>query len=213
MRILAIGAHLDDLEVACGGTLAAAAARGHAVRMLVLSASAYTNLRGEVLRTAEQALAEGRAAARELGVADLQVLDFPCKDVPADAVVVGAIAGHLAAFRPTMVLTHHLYDSHQAHVGTARATLEAARHHPAVLCYEGLQPSGRPLIPFRADVYVDIGATLGAKVAALKAHASQYAKYGEAWVETLVARARCRGFEAGVQHAEAFEVVRLPLAI
>ena len=128
MRILAIGAHLDDLEVACGGTLAAAAARGHAVRMLILSNSAYTNVRGEVLRTADQALAEGRAAARELGVADLQVLDFPCKDVPADEAVVGAIAEHLAAFGPTMVLTHHPYDSHQAHVGTAKATLEAGAY-------------------------------------------------------------------------------------
>jgi LmbE family N-acetylglucosaminyl deacetylase len=181
--------------------------------MLVLSSSAYANRHGQVLRTREQALAEGRAAAWELGVDDLVVLDFPTKDVGAEPAVVGAIAAHLEELHPTLVLTHHLYDSHQAHVGAARATLAAAKQHPAVLCYEGMQPSGRPLVPFRADVYVDIGATLGDKLAALKAHASQYAKYGEAWVETLAARARCRGFEAGVRHAEAFEVVRLPLAI
>ncbi|MDB5100440.1 MAG: hypothetical protein JWM80_4861 [Cyanobacteria bacterium RYN_339] len=212
MRILAIGAHLDDLEVACGGTLAAAARRGHAVRMLVLTGSAYTNLRGQVLRTAEQALSEGRAAADVLGVPDLRVLAFPSKDVPFDGAT-AAIKAELADFQPTLVLTHHPFDSHQAHVGTARATFAAAKPYKAIWLYEGMQPAGQPMVPFRADVYIDIGETLPAKVAALKAHASQYAKYGEAWVETLEARARCRGFEAGVRHAEAFEVVRMPLAI
>jgi LmbE family N-acetylglucosaminyl deacetylase len=213
MRILAIGAHLDDLEVACGGTLAVAARRGHAVRMLVLSRSGYANARGEVLRTEDQALAEGKAAARALGVDDLRVLGFPTKDVPATGASVEAIARELETFQPTLVLTHHRYDSHQAHVGTAQATFAAARRQPALWMYEGMQPSGRPLVPFKADVYVDIGDALPAKVAALKAHASQYAKYGEAWVETLSARARCRGFEAGVRYAEAFEVIRMPLAI
>ena len=43
MRILAIGAHLDDIEIACGGTLAKAIEAGHQVKVVIMSKSGYTN--------------------------------------------------------------------------------------------------------------------------------------------------------------------------
>ena len=70
-RILAIGAHLDDIELACGGTLAKAIKDGHAVKMVVLSRSGYTNYNGQVMRTDDAAMQEGRNAARVLGCNDL----------------------------------------------------------------------------------------------------------------------------------------------
>jgi len=66
LRILAIGAHLDDIELGCGGTLARAARAGHCVHMICLSDSAYSNYDGAVLRTRDEALREGRDAARAL---------------------------------------------------------------------------------------------------------------------------------------------------
>ena len=62
MNIIAVGAHLDDIELACGGTLARAVKAGHRVKMVVLSASAYTYHDGRVLRDQETALTEGREA-------------------------------------------------------------------------------------------------------------------------------------------------------
>ena len=35
MKIFAVGAHLDDLELACGGTLAKAIQEGHEVYVLI----------------------------------------------------------------------------------------------------------------------------------------------------------------------------------
>ena len=46
MRILAVGAHLDDIEIACGGTLAKAIENGHDVKVLIMSKSGYTNKDG-----------------------------------------------------------------------------------------------------------------------------------------------------------------------
>jgi LmbE family N-acetylglucosaminyl deacetylase len=43
MKILAIGAHLDDIELACGGVLAKAVRNGHEVKMVVMTNSAYEN--------------------------------------------------------------------------------------------------------------------------------------------------------------------------
>ena len=50
MKILAVGAHLDDIEIACGGTLAKAVAAGHQVKVLIMSKSGYTNKEGAVRR-------------------------------------------------------------------------------------------------------------------------------------------------------------------
>ena len=50
MKILAIGAHLDDIEIACGGTLVKAIKNGHDVKVLIMSKSGYTNKEGSVQR-------------------------------------------------------------------------------------------------------------------------------------------------------------------
>ena len=48
MKILAVGAHLDDIELACGGTLAKAVKNEHKVKVLIMSKSGYTNKDGKV---------------------------------------------------------------------------------------------------------------------------------------------------------------------
>lgn len=213
MKLLAIGAHLDDIELACGGTLARAVQNGHSVRMVVLSESDYKNYRGEVLRTKEQALKEGRAAAQTLGVDDLVVLNNATKDIPYHSAVVEQIEAQIDAFDPDLIFTHWAFDTHQAHVGVALSTISAARRHPSVLMYEPINPSGRSYVAYRPQLYIDISGTIGKKLDSLKAHESQYRKYGESWIEAIQSRARHRGFEGGYQYAESFEILRMGLAI
>ncbi|MFP5504234.1 MAG: PIG-L deacetylase family protein [Candidatus Sericytochromatia bacterium] len=213
MKILAVGAHLDDIELGCGGTLAKAVDNGHHVRMVVLSESDYTNYKGEVLRTKEQALREGRAAARQLGVLDLVVLDNSTKDIPYHSTVVEQIEAQIDDFMPDLIFTHWTFDTHQAHQGTALSTISAARRHPSILMYEPISPSGRSYIGYRPQMYVDITPSLPKKLESLKAHTSQYEKYGPAWLEAIQARARHRGFEGGYTYAESFEVLRYGLTV
>jgi LmbE family N-acetylglucosaminyl deacetylase len=85
MNILAVGAHIDDSELACGGTLAKAAHLGHTITIIAVTDSSYTNYRGDLLRAREVALEEGWKAARCLGVTDFEVLNYPTKDVPYSA--------------------------------------------------------------------------------------------------------------------------------
>lgn len=213
MRILAIGAHLDDIEVACGGALAVAVDSGHEVRMLVLSESDYTDRNGVLLRSRLQALGEGRAAAGVLGVADMVVLEHPAKDIPHHSRVVESIEAHVEDFAPDLIFTHWSFDTHQAHQGAALSTFSAARRHTSIFMYEPIYPSGRSYVGFRPQVYIDIEGGLERKLASLRAHESQYLKYGEAWLEAIEARARYRGFESGNAYAESFEVLRLGLKL
>jgi LmbE family N-acetylglucosaminyl deacetylase len=214
MRILAVGAHLDDIEISCGGLLADAAMNGHEVKMIVLSDSAYTIYDGRVGRTREEALREGRQAADILG-AELEVLDFPTKDVPFGSQSIEALDARIAAFKPHIVLTHWPYDTHPSHRNTALATLAACRYHNNVLMYEPMMPSGRSYHGFRGQLYYAVSPEgVKKKIEALKAHRSQYKKYGEkVWVDAVIARGTHRGFEIGAENAECFEVVRWQLRL
>ena len=213
MRIIAIGAHLDDIELACGGTIARAIDNGHQVRMVVLSESDYTNYKGQVLRTRDEALREGRKAAEVLGVQDLHVLDNPTKDIPYHSVVVEQIEEQIDDFAPDLIFTHWAFDTHQAHQGVALSTISAARRHPSILMYEPISPSGRSYVGYRPQLYVDVSGSIHRKLDSLRAHLSQYKKYGQQWLDAVQARARHRGFEGGYDYAESFEILRMGLEI
>ncbi len=213
MKILAIGAHLDDIEIACGGTLAKAVRNGHQVKVLIMSKSGYTNKEGKVQRADDIAVAEGTNALHVLGIQDIEILDFETKDIPFRSDVVNAIDIRMSSYDPNVIFTHHPFDTHQAHVGVSNATIAAARRKNTVFFYEPITPSGRSYVAFKPVLYVDIEDSIEQKRASLREHKSEYDKFGaENWITGIECRCGFRGYEIGKKYAEAFEVLRLELA-
>lgn len=213
MKIMAIGAHLDDIEIACGGTLAKAVEAGHNVKVLIMSKSGYTNKEGKMQRSDDVAVREGLRALQTLGVEDIEILDFETKDIPFRSDVVNAIDVRMAKFEPDIIFTHHPFDTHQAHEGVAKATIAAARRKNTVFFYEPITPSGRSYVAFKPQIYVDIESTLDKKIQSLKCHTSEYNKFGaEDWIEGVRCRCGFRGYEIGKKFAEAFEILRLEMS-
>lgn len=213
MRIMAIGAHLDDIEIACGGTLAKAVESGHTVKVLIMSKSGYTSKEGVMQRTDDVAVREGLNALHTLGITDIEILDFETKDIPFRSDVVTAIDLRMAAYDPDVVFTHHPFDTHQAHEGVSKASIAAARRKNTVFFYEPITPSGRSYIAFKPSMYVDIESTLDKKIESLKCHTSEYNKFGaENWIEGVRCRCGFRGYEIGKKYAEAFETLRIEMS-
>jgi len=208
-RTLFVGAHLDDIELAAGGIAAQLCVLGADVYWLVLSGSDYQRYDGTKVREKAVALEEGRAAAQVLGVDQLDVRDFPAKDIENHSQVVEAIEAVVDQFRPTMIFTHWPFDTHRSHANAALATIAAGRRHNSILMYEPITPSGRSYVGFKPQAYVSIDTVIDKKLAALRCHATEYQKYGEDWIEGVLARARYRGYEMAAQYGEAFEVLRL----
>ena len=123
MKIMVVGAHLDDIELACGGTLAKSIEAGHEVKVIIMSKSGYTNFDGKQMRKDEDAVEEGINALHTLGISDIEILDFPTKDIPWQSNVIEAIDGRMSRFDPDVIFTHHPFDTHQAHVGVSKATI------------------------------------------------------------------------------------------
>jgi len=212
MKILVVGAHLDDIEIAVGGTIAKAIKAGHTVKAVIMSESGYKDSDGIIRRSNETALKEGRAALKVLGVTDVEIYDFDAKDIHFTSPVVDTLDKVIKDYNPDIVFTHHPFDTHQSHVGVSQSTIAAARRKNTIYFYEPIAPSGRSPIAFKPQLYVDISDTIDLKENSLRKHESEYNKFGgEYWIGGITGRARFRGYEMGSQAAECFEILRTEL--
>lgn len=208
---MAVGAHADDVEVGCGGTLAKASREGARVGLLLLTGSDYTGLDG-VQRTPADVKNEQDEANSKLGVHEFHQVNGQTLGLGWSAWLVGQAEESIRAFKPDVLLIQWPGDSHQDHFFGAMASLSASRQVPMILAYEPSFPARRGFFPFRPQVIVTLGKEdLAAKESAMNAHRSQARKYGPQWVEGARARARAYGCEVGAEYGEAFEAVRMAL--
>jgi LmbE family N-acetylglucosaminyl deacetylase len=201
VRVLAIGAHPDDIELGCGASLAAHRAAGHEVALLVMT----TGEQGP--QAARSRVEEQHEVAALLGT-PVYWGGFEDGEVPDGRAPVAVIEQAMADFGADIVYTHSPRDTHQDHRATGEATLAAARRCSRVLMYESPSSTG-----FRPTLFVDVADHLETKLSLIRAHISQVLKNGLVDLEAIEALSRHRGFTARVRYAEAFETDRFVLSI
>ena len=207
-NVLVVGAHADDVEIGCGGTVALHAKNGDNVVLLIMAESFYTNYDGKILRSKEEGVIEEESAAKILGAKVIN-LGFETKKVPYSQESIEAINEVIDKYNIEVIYTHWYHDTHQDHSRTTQSVISAGRYVKNILMYEPEYPAGRSYLGFRNQYYVDITSTFGVKMEALKQHKSQIKKFGEDFLEAVEARARHRGYEIGNKYAECYEVIRL----
>jgi LmbE family N-acetylglucosaminyl deacetylase len=200
VNILAIGAHPDDIEFGCGGTLTKYSQRGHRLFLMVMTG-------GGSGAPSETRMAEQTAARQILGAEEIFWGGYQDTHLWVDAEMIKKIESGIASVKPEFIFCHFPDDTHQDHRHLAQAVMSATRYIRNVLFYEGPTTQN-----FNPQVYVDIADTLEVKLEALQAHRSQVMKTN---IEDLsiieVARscANFRGIQGRVKYAEAFHALRL----
>ena len=194
--VLAIGAHPDDVEIGCGGTLLSHAAQGHRVVIATLSHGAG----GGCASTREQ---EARLAAERIG-AQLYLANLPDMRITEGPETIDTLSQIIRTEQPTIVYTHSGCDLHQDHRAVHRATMVAARGVTNVLCYQS--PSTTP--DFHPTFFVPVSSFLDDKVELLSAYGSQ-TSVRPYLVESIIrASAAYWGRFAGYVDVEPFMVIR-----
>ena len=127
-RVLAIGAHPDDVEIGCGGALAKHHADRDVLHILTLS-------RGAVGGDVNIRVVEAHNAAALVG-ARLEMANLRDTGITEGAETISIIEAAIRELNATDVYTHSLEDTHQDHRAVHAASLVAARGVPNVYCYQ-----------------------------------------------------------------------------
>jgi LmbE family N-acetylglucosaminyl deacetylase len=223
VKVLVIAAHPDDEILGCGATAARLISEGHDVQFAILGEGLTsrhpdrTETNSELLEALHQ---QAQAAAAKLGVKSVVLHRLP--DNRLDSLplldVVKIIEGLVNRFTPQVIYTHHGGDLNVDHEVIHRAVLTATRPiaaSPVKEIYTFEVPSStewafqRLNQPFRPNVFVEVAATLEAKIAAMECYESEARKFPHPRSpEALRAIATRWGSVAGCAAAEAFELVR-----
>ncbi len=199
MRILALGAHPDDIEYGCGGTFIKFARRGEEIYFMVLT-------KGEFGGDAEVRQKEQEEAIKFMGVKKIFWAGYKDTELPNERIIISDIDRVISEINPNEVYVNHIDDIHQDHRTLAECTLAATRYVRRVFFYEDYTS-----VKFEPDIFVDIGDVLEEKQKLIQIYSSQVVKSYPTKLdmnESVRAIANFRGFQGKVKYAEGFKAFR-----
>jgi len=221
MKILAVGAHPDDIEILCAGTLFRYKDLGAQISLCVLTdgSAGHRLIAGPRLKAIRKKEAE--AAAKFLG-ARLFWLGFKDEMLFEDKPTRLKLIETIRQAAPDIVFCHAENDYHQDHQAAFRLCLAAS----FIASLKNVKTRSRALdklpglyqmdtlsgIGFYPEEYVDISKSLKEKLKMLSMHVSQLK-----WLmdhdhvdilELVTTQARFRGLQCGKRYAECFSLVR-----
>lgn len=219
LDVLAFGPHPDDVELGCGGTLAKLAGMGYAVGIIDLT-------RGEMgsRGTVAEREREAADAAQILGARLRENLAIPDADIRNTPENRRKLIEVIRRYRPTLVFAPNPDDRHPDHGHASQLITEACFYAGVGKIAPGSCDAFRPrrviyymiTYEFEPSFLVDISAQFPQKLAAIKAHRSQFfnPEYqgketfisSPEYLEAVTFRMRHFGWKAGVKYAEPLRV-------
>jgi N-acetylglucosamine malate deacetylase 1 len=222
LDVIAVGAHPDDVEIACGGTLATLVRQGYRVGIVDLTDGEPTpGSPGPEVR-----LAEAKQAAEALGVAVRVTLDLPNRRLFDTFEARVALAKEFRKYRPKIVIgfgdkTPMASPDHWQAMQITDAAVFYARltkwdehfdhlpvHTIATQLYFRLAFEPQSLQDWASHFTIDISETLETKIAAVKCYTTQFPPHKDHVFDRIRGAAMLAGGAAGFKAGEVFVGVR-----
>jgi bacillithiol biosynthesis deacetylase BshB1 len=225
--VLAFGAHPDDVELTCGGTIIKLAALGYKTGVIALT-------RGELGTRGSKAIRkqEFDAAGKIMGLSVHKTLDIPDGNIAVTAESKLKVIHEIRTYRPRLVFAPYWQDRHPDHGHASDLVREAAflaglkkieTGHPAHRPTRVLFYPGR--FEFQPSFIIDVSAQHDRKIAAIQAYKSQFHNPHKTqfhddetnisrpeFLEAIITRGKQYGSYIGVSYGEPY-LVREPMRI
>jgi LmbE family N-acetylglucosaminyl deacetylase len=203
VKILCLGAHSDDIEIGCGGTMLRLLSSGLPAEVCWVVFSANEKRALEARNSAEQFLQKAKQKK-------IIVNDFRDGFFPFDGAKIKDFFESLKKVSPGLIFTHNRHDAHQDHRLIADLTLNTFRDHMIleyeIPKYDGDMGQPNMFVPLDADIYQ---AKVNNIIEAF------HTQRGKRWFEkeTFLSLMRLRGMECNAEsgYAEAFYSRKLVL--
>ncbi len=220
LDILAFGAHPDDVELCCGGTVLSLVAKGYKVGVVDISEGELSS-RGSVdLRREETAV-----ASRFLGIEVRENLGIPDGGIELTKANREKVMEVIRKYRPEIILANPLIDRHPDHAHAASLVVESCFYSglkmlPSRAGYDVWRPKHilhyMQSVYFEPDIIVDVGEYWDQRQKAMLAYSSQFNVVAEendqaqtyissqGYLEWIEARAKVLGYRIGAIYGEGF---------
>lgn len=225
MRVLAIGAHPDDIEIACSGTLAKCVARGDTVIVCHVSSG---NLGHVVIPPEELRKIRKQEAITAGGLAGIEVIDGGFDDLEIyenNREARDKIVDVIRYANPDFIITHDPNDYMPDHTAVSKLVFDASftATLPNYVCSVrrySKDDTPAKLVPifymdtlagvdFNPTIFVDVTETIDLKLKMLNCHASQVVWMkdhdGIDFLDMVRTCSRYRGYQCGADYAEGFK--------
>lgn len=206
MRVLAIGAHFDDVELGCGGTLLKHRAMGDQINVLVVTHSGYENANKKITRSSCEAKKEGEKSAKLIGAKLYALNKKPLVLLPTEQLVV-ELELLVNKIKPDRVYTHQPNDSHADHAAVGYVSMRACRKCDEVFLYR----SNWYIMDNTQDdnYYVNISKYINKKIELLELFESEMRNVNYSWVEFVKKQNSAAGAKVNVPYAETFHMMKM----
>ncbi len=205
MNVLAVGAHGDDIELGCGGSLAKHAIQGDKLFIYMATTSGGINPFGVKIRDSKESLDDAKKAAAILG-AELINGSFSVNQLSFDDALNSELIKIISEKKIDLMYTHWSNDTHHDHRMLALASLHAGRHLNKILMYQSNWYQSDT--SFSENFYVDISDLWTTKEKLLNCYESEMKRTNGAWITYNKNRAENYGMVLGVKYAEAFQCIK-----
>jgi LmbE family N-acetylglucosaminyl deacetylase len=206
MKILAIGAHADDVELGCGGTLLKHRDAGDEINILVVTHSGYSSKTKNFHRSREIATNEGKKSASLLKAKFYCLEKEPLTLAPNEKFVL-ELEEVITDIQPDRIYVHRPSDTHSDHAAVGCIALRAARKCDSVFLYR----SNWYIMDNDSEdkYYVDISKYIQQKRDLISVFESEMKAVNYSWIEFVTKQNCASGAKIGVEYAETFQMVKM----
>lgn len=218
MKIVVISAHPDDEVIGCGGTLLKHKANGDDISWIIIT-NVFEN-QGFTKQRIESRQKEIETVKNMMGFSSIHKLDYPTMSLDSNSInsIIPKISEIFNKIKPEVIYVMNRSDAHSDHRVTFDAVAACTKsfRYPfikKVLMYECISETEfAPALPervFQPNYFVDISNYFKNKIEVMKIYESELGEHPfPRSPRNIEALATFRGATAGVEYAEAFQLIK-----
>ena len=207
-NILVVGAHFDDAELGCGGTMAKLAAEGKKVYKLTLTDNVTDFKQMNIHVDMDSSREDSANACKELNVEEVNFDMVKCNELNYSTKLMQKVESIIWEKKIDTVFIHNNADLNKDHVAASQICLTAARHCKNIFYY---QSNGYVLDQaFYPTFFIDISEYYKKKERALNYYRGDHNRFDRLF-DISLKRTEIWGYANKVAYAEGFVPVKVCL--
>jgi LmbE family N-acetylglucosaminyl deacetylase len=209
-NLLAIGAHLDDIELGCSGTILKLSKK-YVLNILIASDSQIEDPLGKIVRKKKDALKEFAQSNKILKAKNVFFLNHKTNELSTESKLETGLRYYIEKLNPFIVFTHSVNDIHSDHFAVAKKSISAARHVDNIFMYQSnfcYGPSN-----FNPNIFVNITREFNKKMSSIRCYKKELSRVNNKWIKQIKNLNSYYGSNINCDYAEAFETFKSNLLL